>query len=422
MLDSFNINMYVVVTTLLTMNNIVSEEPKPIKCLFCHNLFIPTKKWGLRRHCSHNCYQNHRLSKKATAGICRACKNRATVNSAYCEFHLKKNRERRKNWRAKGLCGACGRKTQNGLSVCEHHNQCAKAGVEARKNSGICIKCCRNEALPARRMCEKCVRANKKWKAQRREKFKANGVCSDCGRERHSAFKICDECRSRRSINHKKETRQRRERVISAYGGKCEICSESRYELLAIDHKNGDGAAERKKMTSEQMVMRIIKNGFPEKYRILCHNCNQRARTPLKPDNQITDSTRKSRVLKREVLCHYGGTPPTCSCCGTDEYGILTLNHLKRGTGRKHNREVGGATMSVYVWAKKNNYPPMFDVRCFGCNFADGKYGRCPCRDIALEPLSSLYDDPICKGKHSDLQARPIKNAENCVLRCAGSN
>ena len=71
--------------------------------------------------------------------------------------------------------------------------------------------------------------------------------------------------------------RKARLEVINHYGGKCACCGESRYEFLAIDHINGGGTALRrtKKQSSDQIVWEIRREGFPNIYRVLCHNCNQ---------------------------------------------------------------------------------------------------------------------------------------------------
>jgi hypothetical protein len=63
--------------------------------------------------------------------------------------------------------------------------------------------------------------------------------------------------------------------VFEAYGNKCACCGEKRWEFLAIDHVNGGGSKHRKIVTSPTELRRlIIKEGFPKKYRLLCHNCN----------------------------------------------------------------------------------------------------------------------------------------------------
>lgn len=66
---------------------------------------------------------------------------------------------------------------------------------------------------------------------------------------------------------------RRRQRVLTHYGGVCECCGEDRYEFLSIDHIEGGGTQHRKKVGSN-IDRWLIKEGFPEGYRVLCHNCN----------------------------------------------------------------------------------------------------------------------------------------------------
>lgn len=69
-----------------------------------------------------------------------------------------------------------------------------------------------------------------------------------------------------------------RDEVLSHYGGtppRCAICNESRIEVLDLDHVDGDGKEDRK--TSQLRVTfykRVRDDGFPEKFRVLCRNCN----------------------------------------------------------------------------------------------------------------------------------------------------
>lgn len=58
----------------------------------------------------------------------------------------------------------------------------------------------------------------------------------------------------------------------------CACCGEANIEFLALDHINGGGNKERK-MSGRKgtigLAQYLIKNGFPDGYRVLCHNCNQ---------------------------------------------------------------------------------------------------------------------------------------------------
>lgn len=67
--------------------------------------------------------------------------------------------------------------------------------------------------------------------------------------------------------------RELREACIKAYGGACDCCGETRYEFLAMDHIDGGGRKHRKKVGTK-IVRWLVKNEFPEGFRVLCHNCN----------------------------------------------------------------------------------------------------------------------------------------------------
>lgn len=64
--------------------------------------------------------------------------------------------------------------------------------------------------------------------------------------------------------------------IINHYGGKCKCCGETSKEFLAIDHINGCGTKQRKKIGGGVNFYNWIKrNNFPNTLRVLCHNCNQ---------------------------------------------------------------------------------------------------------------------------------------------------
>jgi len=57
----------------------------------------------------------------------------------------------------------------------------------------------------------------------------------------------------------------------------CACCQEKNVEFLVVNHIDGAGSAYRKenKPGGYSHYTRIIQAGFPQKYRVLCHNCNQ---------------------------------------------------------------------------------------------------------------------------------------------------
>lgn len=81
---------------------------------------------------------------------------------------------------------------------------------------------------------------------------------------------------NRRNEANKKNRDKIRDQVLDGYGRKCACCGETRWQFLAIDHVEGGGTKHRKTIRNPYaMRLLVIKEGFPAKYRLLCHNCNQ---------------------------------------------------------------------------------------------------------------------------------------------------
>lgn len=126
-----------------------------------------------------------------------------------------------------------------------------------------------------------------KW-CPRCELFKVrNQDFSRCGNSIQSYCKTCrnslnreiveDPKQYKKLLQRNRESKRRlRLETIEAYGGKCACCGEKRWEFLTIDHKYNDGCKERKTLTSESSMYRMLKKrGFPkDRYQCLCYNCN----------------------------------------------------------------------------------------------------------------------------------------------------
>ena len=112
--------------------------------------------------------------------------------------------------------------------------------------------------------------------------------CSICRRDflgkKQEKDSRCKNCRTDylkkwrnlpKTVKRKAELhRKLREQAFSGYGGKCQCCGEKRFEFLVIDHVNGNGNKERKRISTHQIARKIINSNFPPEYRVLCHNCN----------------------------------------------------------------------------------------------------------------------------------------------------
>ena len=73
---------------------------------------------------------------------------------------------------------------------------------------------------------------------------------------------------------------QLRQLIFNHYGNMCACCGETESLFLSIDHVNNDGASERrskkdgKRLTGINFYIQIVKENFPDRYQILCMNCN----------------------------------------------------------------------------------------------------------------------------------------------------
>ena len=84
--------------------------------------------------------------------------------------------------------------------------------------------------------------------------------------------------KERRNAMVKKCCRRARAEALEAYGNCCNCCGEDKEVFLAIDHVANDGAEHRKKETAGHggcnLYLWLRRNGYPEGFQVLCHNCN----------------------------------------------------------------------------------------------------------------------------------------------------
>jgi len=76
----------------------------------------------------------------------------------------------------------------------------------------------------------------------------------------------------------------------------------------------------------------------------------------------------KNRLLKVEVLTHYGGGRLACVWCGEDRVACLSIDHID-GNGNKQRKGVLRSSSSFYSWLKKQGYPKGYQTLCMNCQF-----------------------------------------------------
>ena len=66
--------------------------------------------------------------------------------------------------------------------------------------------------------------------------------------------------------------------IYNHYGHKCVCCGETTPMFLTIDHVNNDGFLDKTsgghRRSGAYLYRKIIKEGFPDKYQVMCFNCN----------------------------------------------------------------------------------------------------------------------------------------------------
>lgn len=101
-------------------------------------------------------------------------------------------------------------------------------------------------------------------------------------KERRSTYVKGWNAKNRSKISAYQKTykaRLRKEVVgyYSRYEYRCICCHEDSWEFLTIDHIEGNGSAHRREIGSRgghSFYVWLIKNNFPQGYRVLCSNCN----------------------------------------------------------------------------------------------------------------------------------------------------
>jgi hypothetical protein len=113
---------------------------------------------------------------------------------------------------------------------------------------------------------------------RRYAKWKAEGLCRNCGREPEPGRTKCAKCLETAARSSRSRTRRHRERVFAHYGTECVCCGESEPLFLTIDHINGGGRAHHREIKGTPgagtFYNWLISQEFPEGFQVLCFNCN----------------------------------------------------------------------------------------------------------------------------------------------------
>lgn len=207
------------------------------------------------------------------------CSAKADPGYKSCSVCRKKNNEsaRRSSEKKRrlGLCLWCGKKAPGRKRLCV---LCRKKSSEfyKKRNKRLhrqkrCSRCGTAKPPRGRRTCDEC---NDYMLSQQQER-KKKGLCGSCSNKARPGKWSCQKCYNAQKTSYKKN----KEEVVAAYGGKCNCCGETEISFLCIDHVNGNGSRERKRLgyqgAGPAFYRRLKRLGYPKRnYQLLCMNCN----------------------------------------------------------------------------------------------------------------------------------------------------
>jgi len=160
---------------------------------------------------------------------------------------------------------------------------------------------------------------------------KANGVCPSCRSKTPVPGKaLCKECRENRALPHNKA---RQKKMVQALA--------SRY------HEKG-----------------MCRCGRPSLPGVkICQSCSDKAKVAR---DKIRDN----------ILVHYGDK---CACCGEHRREFLTIDHINNDGHRERKKlDCRGYSGGFYHSIIKRGFPDHYQILCWNCNCAKGRYGQCP--------------------------------------------
>lgn len=198
----------------------------------------------------------------------------ATLSSMVSASRKEYRKNERERWTLAGLCSQCGAErdslARQTCAKCRSRRKTYNRTIISKsKSRGMCIKCHQKEPQAGLTTCVDCYNGALKRGRGIYHTRKAQGLCPKCGEARDSEAITCSTCRK---IQRDKQV-ARWDAIFAYYGQLCICCGETERAFLTVDHVNGDGADWRNTGKANLQAL-VIAEGFPEKYQVLCWNCN----------------------------------------------------------------------------------------------------------------------------------------------------
>lgn len=104
--------------------------------------------------------------------------------------------------------------------------------------------------------------------------MKSEGKCTNCAalKERLD-ITLCNRCSEKAIIKSHKNVEKLKSETFKHYGNnECACCKEREELFLGLDHINNDGNKDT--YSGKGLYYKLKRLGWPEGFRVLCHNCN----------------------------------------------------------------------------------------------------------------------------------------------------
>jgi hypothetical protein len=238
------------------------------------------------------------------AGVCPYCGEEKPADVFACPLCTVKQAAHKLNWynerKAKGICTQCNkapatpgfihcpdcRKTVTARVLAAHHD----ARRLAIETYGAACELCPETELAVLQIDHVSGHGN-----QHRAEIGQATIFRWLAREGFpDGFRVlCSSCNKREHLTKSGKGRHAEILdVMNAYGGPvCVGCPCDDIRVLEIDHIDGDGHKHRKEVVGTQLYRWLRRNKFPSGYRVLCPNCNHRARMGIPFPNETELST-----------------------------------------------------------------------------------------------------------------------------------
>lgn len=136
------------------------------------------------------------------------------------------------------------------------------------------------EHAEERKQYQRRLRAEHLEEARERDRLRYHAGSHGKDAKREWARRNPEKNRASARRSWQKQRRSIRRETFARYSHgepQCACCGERTEEFLSIDHVNGGGNQHRKSLGlyGAQFYLWLKKQGWPEGYRVLCHNCNQ---------------------------------------------------------------------------------------------------------------------------------------------------